>query len=235
MGALTSQVPKPMLPIGPKPLMEHILERLREADIERVAIVTGYRGELIEQHFAEYPIPISWFRQTELNGTAPALGLTRAFTGDDPFLLTFGDIWCDVSDYRGLMRTLGEAGNVEGVLGVRQVEDPWQGAAVYVSGEGDVIDIVEKPARGTSGTKWNSAGLYVFRQSIMDEIRRVRISQRGEYELTSAIEQLIKGGYRLRHYGVSERWRDVGRPEDLDELSAALGYRATPSPQAPTH
>src|SRR5690349_12595201 len=98
MGVLTDRLPKPMLPIGPKPLLEHILDRLRKADIERVGIVIGYRGELIEQHFAEYPMPISWFRQTELTGTAPALGLTRAFTREDPFLLTFGDIWCDVSD-----------------------------------------------------------------------------------------------------------------------------------------
>jgi dTDP-glucose pyrophosphorylase len=234
MGALTSQIPKPLLPIGPKPLLEHILDRLREADIERVAIVIGYRGKLIQQHFAKYPMPISWFHQTELNGTAPAVGLTCTFTGEDPFLLTFGDIWCDVNDYRGLMSTLLEVPNVEAVLGVRWVDDPFQGAAVYVDGEGNVVKIVEKPVRGTSETNWNSAGLYVFRPSIKEAIDRVSISQRGEYEITSAIERLIEGKRKLRYYAVSESWHDVGHPEDLYKLSEALGYRRVSSPQTPT-
>ena len=101
MGELTKDIPKPMLPVGPKPLLEHLLDTLRDVGIQQAGIVIGYRGELIEQHFARYPMPISWFRQSELNGTAPAVALARDFIGSDPFLLVFGDIWCAASHEPG--------------------------------------------------------------------------------------------------------------------------------------
>ena len=224
MGELTKDIPKPMLPVGPKPLLEHLLDTLRAVGIQQAGIVIGYRGELIEQHFARYPMPISWFRQSELNGTAPAVALARDFIGSDPFLLVFGDIWCEANDYRGLINVLNEAPDIEAVLGVRWVDDPWRGAAVYVDDDECVTQILEKPPKGTSGTHWNSAGMYVFRPSIMQEIDRVPLSPRGEYEIASAIEQLIQRPCAVRYYAISGRWLDVGRPEDLNALSKALGY-----------
>jgi NDP-sugar pyrophosphorylase family protein len=224
MGALTDHLPKPLLPIGPKPLLEYILDALREAGIQRFGVVIGYLGDLIEQHFARYPVPISWFYQTELNGTARAVGITRDFVGTDPFLLTFGDIWCEAKDYRSLMGSLTERDSTAAVIAVRWVGDPWAGAAVYVDNEGYVTNVVEKPAQGTSGTNWNSAGVYAFRKSLMLELEHVPISPRGEYEIASAINQLIDNGSKLRYYPISGGWHDVGRPEDLRALSAELGY-----------
>lgn len=84
--------------------------------------------------------------------------------------------------------------------------------------------MIEKPARGKSGTNWNSAGLYAFCKSVMDELEHVPISPRGEYEIATAINQLIDRGSKLRYYPISGRWHDVGQPEDLRALSAELGY-----------
>lgn len=212
MGHLTEAIPKPMIRVSGKPLLEHILDRLREAGIESAAIVTGYRGEMIREYFEQYPLPISWFTQEVLDGTASAVRLAKSFVGSDSFVLTFGDIWCDAADYRGLMAGL--TGDVEAVLGVRKVDDPWQGAAVYEHG-GAVEKIIEKPEKGTSMTNWNSAGLYAFRAGVFGELERVQKSARGEYEITSAIEQMIEGGKKLRIYAIEGVWRDVGRPEDL--------------------
>jgi NDP-sugar pyrophosphorylase family protein len=212
MGHLTDEIPKPMIRVSGKPLLEHILDRLREAGIQSAAVVTGYRHELIEEYFERYPLPITFLQQQELNGTATAVRLARQFVASDPFLLTFGDIWCDVADYLGLMAML--SGGTEAVLGVRRVDDPWQGAAVYEQ-DGAVVNIVEKPAKGASTTNWNSAGLYVFRATVFDELERVKKSPRGEYEITSAIEQMIAAGTKLKIYAIQGKWRDVGRPEDL--------------------
>ncbi len=215
MGALTENLPKPMIPVAGKPLLEHILDRLREVGIAEAAIVTGYRHELIEAHFEQYPMRISYFHQEVLDGTARAVLLARGFVSDDPFLLTFGDIWCDVADYRGLVAALDA--EAEAVIGVRDVDDPWQGAAVYER-DGNVIRMVEKPPKGTSATRWNSAGLYVFRAGVFAELERVPKSARGEYEITSAIETMVERGLKLRLYAIQGEWRDVGRPEDLASL-----------------
>jgi dTDP-glucose pyrophosphorylase len=214
MGHLTSDLPKPMLPVHGKPLLEHILDRLHSAGFEQVLIVTGYRADTIESHFDGYPMPLTFSRQDRLNGTATAALLAEDFVGDDPFLLTFGDILIEPEDYRNAVRLM-ESPDVEGVIAVKRVEDPFQGAAVYEE-NGRVTEIIEKPPRGTSRTNWNSAGMYAFRPGVFRELRRVPLSERGEYELTSALSQMLANGKTLVIGEMHGGWRDVGRPEDLE-------------------
>jgi NDP-sugar pyrophosphorylase family protein len=214
MGALTEDLPKPMLPVAGKPLLEHILDRLRQAGITACGIVTGYRGEAIEEHFARYPMSLEFLHQAVINGTAGAARLARTFAGDDPFLLTYGDIWCEPDDYRRVIQPIEEEPETEATLAVKFAEDPFQGAAVYLA-EGFIERIVEKPPQGTSTTNWNSAGVYCFRARVFDELDQVPLSARGEYELTSAIEQMIAAGRKLRAIEIKGTWRDIGRPEDL--------------------
>mgnify|MGYP003389027330 CR=1 FL=1 len=72
MGSLTMDTPKPMLPLAGKPMLEHILDRLRAAGIRRVLLIVGYHGDLIQTHFAQYPLAIEYRRQQVLNGTGSA-------------------------------------------------------------------------------------------------------------------------------------------------------------------
>jgi dTDP-glucose pyrophosphorylase len=214
MGALTEDLPKPMLPLAGKPMLEHILDRLRSAGVAEVVIVTGYRAETIEEHFRGYPLALTYVRQQVINGTGTAALLGRTFAGSDPVLLTFGDIICDPGDYEGISARLRSSEHTGAVLGVRRVDDPWQGAAVYEA-QGVVRRIVEKPEKGTSTTHWNSAGLYAFQPDIFDFLAALQPSPRGEYELTSAVAAMIESDWRVLLYEIRGDWRDVGRPEDL--------------------
>lgn len=218
MGDLTSNVPKPMLPIRGKPLLEHMLDRLREAGFERALIVTGYYAEMIEEHFRGYPMEIGYRRQAVLNGTGTAALLAREFVGSSNFLLTHGDILASPEDYRGMVSVMQSEDGIDGVLGVKYVDDPWQGAAVYEAG-GKISRIVEKPPRGGSTTHWNSAGLYVFTPLVFEELEAVPVSARGEYELTTAIDTMIKKNKDLRICSLQGDWLDVGRPDDLQRAS----------------
>ena len=217
MGELTGSGPKPMLEVKGKPLLAHILDRLSAAGIERVLIVTGYLAETIETYFANHPLKPVFVRQPNPNGTATAALLGREFAGNDPFLLTFGDILVDPADYRGMAQLMRQP-DVEGVVAVKHVPDPYQGAAVYAA-NGVVTRIIEKPPRGESTTNWNSAGIYALRMSIFSMLEHVPISVRGEYELTSAIAELLEQKHKLLLYEVTGKWRDVGRPEDLKAAS----------------
>jgi dTDP-glucose pyrophosphorylase len=212
LGPLTADLPKPMIPLAGKPLLEHLLDRLCAAGVRRALLVTGYRAEAIESHFAHFAIPVDFIRQTEINGTARAALLAREWAGPDPFFLTFGDILAEPADYAG---ALAAAIGADAVVGCKWVDDPHQGAAVYVDEQGFVTRIVEKPPPGTSATNWNSAGLYCFGPDGFEEFARVPLSTRGEYEITSAIEAQIATGRRLRLYSIGGAWRDVGRPEDI--------------------
>jgi UDP-N-acetylglucosamine diphosphorylase / glucose-1-phosphate thymidylyltransferase / UDP-N-acetylgalactosamine diphosphorylase / glucosamine-1-phosphate N-acetyltransferase / galactosamine-1-phosphate N-acetyltransferase len=218
MKDLTSEAPKPMLTAGGRPILEHLLERLIEAGFSEALIVTGYRAESIEDYFRNYRLPVHFVRQSPIDGTATAALLARQFVGSDDFLLTFGDILTDAPCYRAILDRLRREPGAEAILGVKDVEDPYRGAAVYADEDGRVTRIVEKPPRGESTTRWNSAGIYAVRASLFEELERVPKSSRGEYELTSAISQLIESGKLLRIFPIEGQWRDIGRPEDLQAL-----------------
>lgn len=221
MGELTAELPKPMLPVQGKPLIQHILERLEAAGLREFAVVTGYHAEAVESFLSRWHLPITFLKQEVVNGTGSAALLARNFTAGESFLLSFGDILCQPGAYLSCMTALAE-GETVAVVGVKNVDDPWQGAAVYETA-GRIERIVEKPPIGSSTTRWNSAGVYAFRDEVYGHLAKLTPSVRGEYELTSAIESMLAEGLELRIGIMDGQWRDVGRPEDLAASETIVG------------
>lgn len=215
MGERTAALPKPMLPVLNKPILEHVLDRLAAAGVERFFLVVGYRRDVILEHFRNWRLPIEFCVQETLNGTGAAARLARDFASE-PFLLTFGDIFCEPGAYLACAASLHDT--TEAVMGVRWVDDPWQGAAVYET-DGVIQRVIEKPPPGTSQTHWNSAGLYALRPSAFHYLDRLTPSPRNEYELTQTFDLMLADGRELRIAAIDGMWRDVGRPEDLEALN----------------
>ncbi len=213
MGAITEDLPKPMLPVQGRPLLEHIVERLGRAGIERFLIVVGYRRDAIEAHFAGRP-GIEFRVQENVNGTGSAALLAREFVGDSLFFLSLGDILVDPAAYVACNSELLSHPKCGAVLGVKDVEDPWRAAAVY-SRDGRVTKVIEKPPQGTSTTHWASAGLFAMRPTVFPYLDRLTPSARGEYELTAIFDPMLNDGIEVRMSAIEGRWLDVGRPEDL--------------------
>ncbi len=227
MGSLTADVPKPMLPLRGKPILEHQIERLEAVGIEQVLLITGYKAELVEGHLDRRPrasAAVGYRRQPTPNGTGSAALLARDFVGSDAFLLTFGDILVDQAVYRAVLEAMDR---FDAVLTVKRVDDPHRGAAVYTDND-RVTRIVEKPPPGKSETNWINAGIYGFRCAVFDELERIPVSPRGEYELTDAVSRMIADGVGFGRLPIDGFWKDVGRPEDLP---AAAGF-VTGGPEA---
>jgi len=225
MKGLTEEIPKPLLPVSGRPLLEHILESLRQAGIERTVVITGYLADHIERHFgdgAALGLEIRYRRQEVRDGTARALLLAREAIGGRPFLLAWGDILTDPVNYPGLLRTFAGS-RLDGLLAVNWVEDPCRGAAVYVDAENRIERIVEKPPAGTATTHWNNAGIGVFRPALFDYAAAVRPSSRGEYEIPDAISAMIADRLAVHAYPLRGFWSDVGTPEDLERVEKLLG------------
>lgn len=214
MGAITEEIPKPLLPVRGKPLLEHIMDRLAEAGIRRFLIVVGFQGEQIERHFAKWKLPVAFRVQEPVNGTGSAAGLAKEFTGGGPFLLSFGDCLCSAAEYVRCLAVLRDNPSTAAVLAAKDIADPWLGAAIYEQA-GRISRIIEKPPKGSSTTRWGSAGFYGFRPAIFDYLEKLTPSVRNEYEITSALEMMLADGLELRISPVEGDWRDVGRPEDL--------------------
>lgn len=225
LGALTANYPKPLLEVGGRPIIVHVLDGLERSGVQDVTIVTGHFASLLEAEVGtgeQSGLSIRYVRQETPEGTARALALAREHTGDGQFLACWGDILVRPENY---VRVVKAARFADIVIAVNEVDDPWAGAAVYVDEQMRVERIVEKPERGSSTTRWNNAGLFVLAPAIWEEIARLEPSERGEYELPSALESLVEGGAEVRAVPIAGPWFDVGTPEDLDRARDVFGRR----------
>src|ERR1043166_6697920 len=125
MRELTNELPKPMLKVHGKPILEHILSGLMSAGIREVFIVTGFRADVIETHFGDgskSKARIGYGRQLVQDGTGKAPELAKEFIGASPFLLTYGDILVKPETYRRMIDRY-RGGDFDGVISVTPGED----------------------------------------------------------------------------------------------------------------
>jgi NDP-sugar pyrophosphorylase family protein len=221
LGALTADLPKPLLDIAGAPLISHIVDALVSGGLTRFIVVAGYRPEQIEEWAKTYQyenagIEISVVRQPELNGTGGAMLAARVHLGGQArFVFGWGDILMDRANYPRFMRRA-RNDDYDLMLTMNRVKDPFRGGAVYVTPQMIVERLEEKPAPGTSTTRWNNAGLFATGQIIFEYIARLKPSPRGEIEVPGAISQMIADGRLVRAVEMRGFWSDVGTPEDLE-------------------
>src|SRR5262245_52252293 len=111
MRELTNELPKPMLKVQGKPVLEHIIEGISSAGIREIFIVTGFRAEVVEQYFGDgtkWKVRIECGRQHDQNGTGKAPEVAKEFIGASPFLLTYGDILVRPETYQRMVRRFNE-------------------------------------------------------------------------------------------------------------------------------
>ncbi|HVN83408.1 MAG TPA: nucleotidyltransferase family protein [Candidatus Binatia bacterium] len=217
MGALTATCPKPLLTVAERPIIEHIIAGFADAGVREFVIVTGYRGAQIEAALADgarLGVHIVYRQQEHALGTARALLLARDVIAPVPFALSWGDILVQPDLYPTLVARF-HARPCDALLALNDTDDPRAGAAVYVERDRRVTRIVEKPPPGTSTTRWNNAGVFVFDPIIFDYAARVQPSPRGEYELPQAIAAMVSDGRPVFSVPIDGYWSDVGTPEDL--------------------
>jgi len=220
MRELTADLPKPMIEVRGKPVLQHIVEGLRAAGVGKFLIVVGYRAEAVQNFFGDgsrYKIDIQYTTQVRQDGTGRVVELARNFVGDSAFVLGYGDILVDSANYK---RVVDLADNVEALISVTRGEDVSKGGAVFVNEHMDLVDLREKTKPGEPTSPWYNAGLYAFRPSIFDFTAKLKPSSRGEYELTDAIRELAQSGRKVQALELTGEWADVRDPEILARLNA---------------
>ncbi len=228
MRELTAELPKPMIGVHGKPVLQHILEGFRDAGIDSLLLVVGYRADVVRDFFGDgsrYNIAIQYATQTVQDGTGRVVDLACDFVGDNPFILSYGDILVDPANYK---RVIDLPEDVEGMLTVTRGEDVSKGGAVFVNEQMELVDLREKPKPGEA-QRWSelsqhavpfyNAGLYAFRPSIFEFSAKLKLSPRGEYELTDAIRDLAHSGNKVKAVELTGEWADVRDPEVLARLN----------------
>lgn len=232
MGELTSELPKPMLRVQGKPILQHIMEGLMEAGVRDFFIVTGFRAEVIESHFGngdQFGARIHYGRQITQDGTGKAPEVAKNFVGQDEFVLTYGDILVRPQTYQDMLRRHAEA-KCSGIITCTGSQDVTKGGILLFDKNFCLRRLIEKPSPAQldqlrregelpeGSIAWYNAGIYIFKPLIFDFTARLEKSPRGEYELTDAISALIAAGHRLAGLEIQGRWVDVRDPEVLANL-----------------
>jgi UDP-N-acetylglucosamine diphosphorylase / glucose-1-phosphate thymidylyltransferase / UDP-N-acetylgalactosamine diphosphorylase / glucosamine-1-phosphate N-acetyltransferase / galactosamine-1-phosphate N-acetyltransferase len=219
MRELTNDLPKPMIEVRGKPVLQHIVEGLRDAAVRKFLIIVGYHAEIVRNFFGDdrhHNVAIEYATQIVQDGTGRVVNLARDFTGGLPFVLSYGDILIDQENYK---RVVNLPDDVEAVITVTRGEEVSKGGAVFVNEKMELVDLREKPKPGEPTSPWYNAGLYAFRPSIFEFIARLKPSPRGEYELTDAIRDLAQSGRKVQALELTGEWADVRDPEILARLN----------------
>ena len=223
MAALTQVVPKPLLPIVNVPTLERILQAFKGIGVTNALIITGYRADVIEAHCgdgSQWDMSIHYQPQTEVSGTGSAAAMAAEYVGDQPFMLTYGDILLDAAEYQAVADLYHQPG-CEAATTLNRLKDVSVGSAVYLDGN-RITEIVEKPPPGTSTSNLNNAGVFVFPPAVFDAIARTPRSIRGEYELTQAIQTMISDGMDVRAHVIPGVQYDIGTPETYLKTNISL-------------
>lgn len=202
----TENCPKPMLPVGDKPMMEHIVTRARSEGFERFVFAVHYLGHMIEEHFgdgANFAVQIQYLREERPLGTGGALALLTPRPAE-PFVVTNGDVLSEVR--YGEILDFHIRHKAVATMAVRPYE--WQNPFGVVKTNGvDITGFEEKPIIRSR----INAGIYALDPSALDALTPDEFC-----DMPSLFERLKASGHRTIVYPMHEPWLDVGRQADLD-------------------
>lgn len=208
---LTEDVPKPMLQVGDRPLMERIIEQLQTVGIQRVSVTTHYRPEVIVEHFGDgrrFGIQIDYVNEKQPLGTAGALGLMEA--PNEPLLVINGDILTQL-DFQALFDFHREC-RADMTVAVRKYEFQMPYGVVETEGV-EVLRLVEKPALEF----FINAGIHLLEPVVHRYIPRGR-----RFDMTDLIECLLDDQRRVVSFPIQEYWIDIGEHADYEQAQDDL-------------
>ena len=216
---LTYSIPKPLLPIGEKPILEEIIERLRAQGLRDLIVAVGYRAELVETYFrdgAQLGVRIEYVRETQPLGTAGPLSIVRsqcALPDNEPLLAMNGDILTDL-DMSALMDAHRAAGN-DLTVATRQfgLQHPYGVLQIH---DGRITGIREKP----TVTDTVSAGVYVIERSALD-----LVPANAFFDMPDLINALVAAGRRVGAHAFDGEWLAIDGLDQLEDAARMIAER----------
>lgn len=214
----THTQPKVLLQVAGKPIIGHIMDRLKDAGPEEVFVIVGREGDLIRDYLTKnYSLALRFIEQEDPKGLGDAVFRAHKFFSktNEPVMILLGDTILDLD----LKNLLGE----DNLIGVKPVPNPQRFGVVELR-NGHIARITEKPLEPKSNLA--VVGIYYFNESkplftALDKIITENRKTRGEYQLSDALELLIEDGVPIKAYPV-EYWLDCGTPEALIQTNRYL-------------
>jgi glucose-1-phosphate thymidylyltransferase len=227
---------KQLVPVANKPILFYGLEAVAGAGIEEVGIVVGDTAAEVRRAVgdgSEWGLQVTYLPQEAPLGLAHCVRIARDFLGSDDFVMYLGDNLLE-QDLRSFVErfeadraaclapplTGAGAGPAAAQILLAHVPDPQRFGVAELDGDGRVVRLVEKPAEPRSDLAL--VGVYLFDPSIHEAVADIEPSERGELEITDAIQWLIEHGRRVRSEILEGWWIDTGKLTPLLDANRLL-------------
>lgn len=215
LGDLTSSTPKPLLPVANVPVMSYGIQCLHQLGINEICINVHYRGEQIQQAFADLPY-VTWAEEKELTGTAGGMKKVERHLNDDIVIVIAGDAMLDI-DLRPLLAAHREHGAFA-TLAMYQVNDPSQFGVVVTDDEGRIQQFQEKPLPGTEISDHANTGIYIFDPGVFDLIP---VGKHCDFAM-DVFPEILRRGLPFYAFPTAGYWTDIGNP--IEYMQANFDY-----------
>lgn len=216
LGPFTNAIPKELLPVGEKAVIEHVVEAMSRAGIEEIVVIVSPHKHGISDYLGSgrrFGVSISYAVQDERRGLADAV-LSGEHLIDESFAVVLGDNFFHPKSFLGDLIAYHVDERADATLGVADVEDVTRHGIIAPSGN-KIVDIVEKPSSADAPSKLGAIGIYVFEPCIFEAIRGTKLGYKGEYQLTDSIKVMVDQGKRVLYGKIDGVHIDVGTPKDL--------------------
>ncbi len=223
---ITHTSAKQLVPIANKPILFYGIEDMAAAGISEIGIIIGDTGDEIREAVgdgSDFGVNVTYIPQDAPLGLAHCVLIARSFLGDDDFIMYLGDNMLEqglagfVSRFEA-ERLPGAAASPSAQILLAKVPNPTAfGVAELSPDGGSVVRLVEKPEHPPSDLAL--VGVYLFDSTIHDAVAAIEPSERGELEITDAIQWLIDAGRRVRHEVLEGWWIDTGKKDPLLECN----------------
>ncbi len=205
LSPLSDELPKPLLRINGRCVLQEILKNLEEQGVRRSVLLTGYKGEMIEAQFGSSfgRMQLCYIKEKHPMGSAGCVLCAKDLV-QERFFVICADAW-GVRDYRGMARAHLEKGGVATLM-LTQVEDPVEYGLVRTDPEGAILSFTEKPSWSTVFTNLANTGIYLLEREILDLIPADRSFDFGK----DLFPLLLQSGKKLYGYSDQRPWCDIG-------------------------
>lgn len=213
LGELTKDIPKPMLKVGDKPILERIIVSFKEAGYNKFILCVNYKSEIIKEYFGDgnkLGVFISYNDEEKKMGTAGALSLIKQ-KFCDPFFVVNGDILTTIQ-YQEFM-TFHLRTSATATMCVKKMDYQIPYACINLDDKSNVLGLVEKPIYNYK----INAGLYILNPEV---IGHIPVNE--YYDMTSLFEYLIQVGKKVVAFSHEDYWLDIGHKEDYQKANSDL-------------
>ena len=213
----TETMPKVMLPVGNKPILQHVFEAVKKSGINEVIVIVGYKKEVIMDYFKDYKgVKINYINQEKQLGTAHAL-LHAKNQINNSFIALAGD---NIIDGKSILKLIKDKSEYS--LLIKQHPHPSKYGVVFLE-KGKLKKILEKPKEELG--KFISTGIYKLPKSIFKNIQN--LSSYGIYDLATVIQKIVDEGKSINTI-IADLWMDIVYPWDLINVNESM-IKSNPS------